>query len=117
MWGLATHPTRTEAVTVGDDCILRIWDVLRKAQKLSMELDCASRAVGYAPDGVRLCVGLGGRNMKQAHLQKDGGFLILDSRDLSIVHEGRDTKEWITEVRYTPDGTRLGAEAHARCYS
>ena len=42
----------------------------------------------------------------------DGGFLILDARDLSVVHEGRDSKEWITDIKYSPDGTTLAAGSH-----
>ncbi len=37
----------------------------------------------------------------------DGGFLILDARDLSVVHEGRDSREWITDIKYNLDGTVL----------
>ena len=37
----------------------------------------------------------------------DGGFLVLDARDLSVVHEGRDSREWITDIKYNLDGTVL----------
>ncbi len=37
----------------------------------------------------------------------DGGFLVLDSRDLSVVHEGRDSREFITDIKYNLDGTAL----------
>jgi microtubule-associated protein-like 6 len=39
LWGLATHPTREEFVTVGQDNVLAIWDVKTRKQKRFGKLD------------------------------------------------------------------------------
>ena len=75
-----------------------------------VELEGGARAIQYSPDGAKLAIGIGGTfgnrtgEGGKARLRKDGTFIILDSRDLSIIHEGRDSREWITDVKYTPDG-------------
>lgn len=108
VWGLDTHPTKSECVTVGDDQTVRVWSLSTRALVGSTDIDAAGRAIAYSPDAIRLAVGLGGKPLPASQKVKlDGGFLILDARDLSVVHEGRDSKEWISEIKYSPDGTTL----------
>lgn len=114
---LAAHPSRAEVVTVGDDATVRVWDVPTKVVKVSTQLESAARSVAYSPDGLRLAVGYGGATDPEGKRKKDGGFIVLDARDLSVNHEGRDTKESVTDIRFTPDGNTLGlASADHKIY-
>ena len=118
LWGLDTHPTRPEYATCGDDATVRVWDLPLRQVKSTRQLECSARSICYTPDGMKLAVGLGGRLIsRQARNRKDGGFLILDCRDLSTVHEGRDCKEWVTDIRFTPDGNTMAlASADSKIY-
>lgn len=118
LWGLDTHPTRPEYATCGDDAMVRVWDLPLRVHKTMRKLECSARAITYTPDGMKLAVGLGGRLIsRQARTRKDGGFIILDCRDLSTVHEGRDCKEWVTDIKFTPDGNTMGlASADGKIY-
>ena len=33
LWGLAAHPTRAEIATVGDDAVVRVWDIASRRTK------------------------------------------------------------------------------------
>ncbi len=119
---------------MGDDQTVRVWDLANKSLIGSTDLDAGGRAITYSPDAVRIAVGLGGKPVpvtqkvrprvrsvcvfESPHrrisprvcgcqIKMDGGFLILDSRDLSVVHEGRDSREWITDIKYNLDGSVL----------
>ena len=34
--------------------------------------------------------------------------MVLNSTTLEVMHEGKDSKQWISDIRYTPDGNTLG---------
>jgi microtubule-associated protein-like 6 len=115
--GLAVHPTKPEYVTVGDDMTVRRWDLLQRKQLDMVKLDCMARCVSYSPDGVLLVVGLGGNppGAKDKDVKCDGpvgGFKIMNAEDLSVVHEARDSRHWIVDAKFSPDGTRLGVASY-----
>ena len=57
--GIASHPTKDEFATAGDDATLRIWDTKQYAVTKSIKLDTPSRAVCYSADGKLMAIGFG----------------------------------------------------------
>ncbi|GMI46711.1 hypothetical protein TrCOL_g1657 [Triparma columacea] len=105
--GLAVHPMKAEYVTVGDDCSVRVWDIVTKHLINMRMLDTPARAVGYAPDGDFLVVGLGGEEGVTGLNKKDGAFVILNEADLTIVYEAKDAKAAVLDAKFAPNGDAL----------
>lgn len=36
-----------------------------------------------------------------------GQFYLLRGADLSVLHEGQDSRDWITDIKWSPDGSTL----------
>lgn len=106
LWCIGMHPTRDDYCTVGDDKTLRVWDIYQRRQQHVTFLDTVSRACTYSPDGAYIAVGLGGSITRGKH-KKDGTFLVFDASSMAVVHEARDTKQWITCILYSEDGLSL----------
>ena len=106
LWCVAAHPVRDDFCTVGDDKTLRIWDTYQRRQQHMTVLDTVSRACTYSPDGAYIAVGLGGSITRGKH-KKDGTFLVYEAASMTLLHEARDTKQWITCILYSPDGSSL----------
>eukprot|EP00941_MAST-03F_sp_MAST-3F-sp1_P000793 g793.t1 len=107
LFGLATHPENPQLfVTSGDDKTVRLWNTKSKSASSVVRLDTMSRCVTFKRDGTHVCVGLGG-NVGVGKQRKDGAFCVFDAQDLSLVHEGRPSKEWLTDIAYDNDGKRL----------
>lgn len=101
VWGLDTHPTQYECITVSDDRTLRVWDLAKFKLKKVKKLKKGGRAVAYSPDGVTVAVG-----------QNDGGLLILDAVSLEKVVGFKDRKEAISDIKFSPDGKFLAVGSH-----
>ena len=41
-----------------------------------------------------------------------GSFLIINTETMLVEHEGRDSREWITDVKYSPDGRMLAVASN-----
>mmetsp|Transcript_11841 Transcript_11841/g.21676 ORF Transcript_11841/g.21676 Transcript_11841/m.21676 type:complete len:2327 (-) Transcript_11841:669-7649(-) len=106
LWGLAMHPTKLEYCTVGDDQTVRIWDIQSRKLLRSHKLDTMARTCVYSPCGSKIAIGLGARTAR-GRQKKDGAYLILNEKDLMMVHEGRNSKQWITDIKYSGDGATL----------
>lgn len=111
VWGLAMHPVRKEFVTVGDDQTVRVWSIAHRRVLRQTRLDTIGRAIAYDPSGTKIVVGLGGR-VGRGRQKKDGAFVVLDEVDLKIVHEARDAKQWISDVKFSPDHNTLAIASH-----
>jgi hypothetical protein len=57
------------------------------------------RAVCWSPDGSMVAVGFGGRS-GHGRSRKDGAFVLLKAADLSAIHEGQDSRDWISEINW-----------------
>lgn len=73
-------------------------------------MDSPARAVAYKPDGTEICVGLGAGTGKANN--RDGAFVIFQpskdpTKDLAVVHEDRESQEWVRTICYSPDGRRM----------
>lgn len=68
--GICCNPSRPdEFATSGDDGSVRVWSISLKKCLRRVQLDAASRAIVFSPDGSRLIVGVGG---DPALTSKDG---------------------------------------------
>lgn len=102
--GLACHPTNPDVfVTAGDDKSIRMWDAERRRLTKRVQIDSMTRAVSFSPDGTMLGAGLGG-SVGRGRGKKDGAMIVLSTESLSIVHQVRDSRNWITETKFSPDG-------------
>ncbi len=101
--GLAVNPVNAdEFVTVGDDNTIRVWSLKHKRLVKKALVDCTARAVDYSSNGKLLIVGLGGK-ADGSRQRKDGAFLVLDAQTLKPKYEGRDSRHWLTDIRFSPD--------------
>jgi microtubule-associated protein-like 6 len=104
LWGLAPHPTKEDIfATSGDDGTVRVWSISQGRLLRKVQLDAPSRCITWSPTGRRLLVGLGGssRGLRQ---KKDGAFVLLDADTLDVLYEGRDSRHWLHDAKYSPDG-------------
>lgn len=103
--GLALHPKNTdEYLTVGDDGILRLWNFELKKCIRRSNIEVASRAIAWSPDGQHIAVGVGG---DPSMTTKDGALMILNGTTLDVVFEDRKAKLTITDLAYSPSGELL----------
>lgn len=121
VWGLAVRPVTaengpegTQYATVGDDGFLRIWSLEQHTQLLALDLHCVARACTYSPDGLYIAIGFGGGISKKAKVKEDGMVKILrfdrgpkGEIQLIQVSEIKEAKQWISVLRYSPDGSTL----------
>eukprot|EP01041_Mallomonas_annulata_P001147 gene1147-2216_t len=106
LWGLAVHPVKDVYCTVGDDCMLKVWDVFDHRVTAQIALEMPSRCCCYSPDGKHLAVGFGSPKRVSAR-QYDGKWVIYDTEDFQVIHEARDSNKWISEIKYSPNGNLL----------
>jgi WD40 repeat protein len=114
LYGLSTHPLRQECATVGDDKMLRMWDLNKHKQILSIALPDISRAVAFSPNGLLIAAGLGGTvsGVNRPIVREHAGQIAIVSymqNDLRIVYIAEECKFDITCVTFSPDGSRLYA--------
>lgn len=109
LYGLATHPTKDEFITSGDDATIRLWDTNACTQLRCIRMDSPSRTIAYSPDGRLVAVGFGasGRKNRSKSSSKDGAFVVLGANDLKMVHEGKDSNEAIKFVKFSNDSKIL----------
>lgn len=57
LWGLATHPSKEEFITIGQDNMLAIWDIKNRKQRQFGKLDCPGNVLAYTYDETKLAIG------------------------------------------------------------
>ncbi len=103
LWGLSVNPTREEFCTVGDDCLLKVWDIASRTSVTTVTLEMPARCCAYSPDGKRIAVGFGSPK-KIFDRQFDGKWIVIDTIDYQVSHEARDSNKWLREIKYSPNG-------------
>jgi len=112
LWGLAMHPTNEDLyATAGDDKTVRVWSISqKKAVAQSPKLSAGARALAWKPDGSEIAVGMGtGKGtgngawavLTVATCETSGAITLSESAS------GHEAKEWISDVKYSPDGSQL----------
>jgi WD40 repeat protein/Ca2+-binding EF-hand superfamily protein len=114
LWGLAIHPSKPEFCTVGDDMTVRVWDLPTRKLIRMTNIDTPARAVAYAPNGEKILIGLGD-DVKTVKKTKTGAFIVMNEADLTIIHETRDSKKWITDVKFSPNGSIIAVASSDHC--
>jgi WD40 repeat protein len=121
VWGLSVRPINefnysegSHYCTVGDDGCLWIWNADEHKPLACAALGGMARACAYSPDGLYVAVGYGGRlgNKKGKNIE-DGIVKVLRAEyksgkyDITQVAEIREAKQWISAIRFSPDGATL----------
>ena len=57
LWGLACHPKQDLYYTVGQDCMLAIWDIKSRRQIKFARLDCPADVLEFSHDATYLAIG------------------------------------------------------------
>lgn len=133
IWGLAVRPITEQNVdegvhyaTVGDDGYLRIWRLDTHSLILCLNLKAVARCCSYSPDGNYIAIGFGpgkggagGKNKKAGTKAKEDGAVKVIRIDptkagkdvytyaLTQVAEIKEAKQWISVVKFSPDGSTL----------
>jgi microtubule-associated protein-like 6 len=101
LWALACHPHKSEICTVGQDCMLALWDIPTRKQKAAVKVENSSMACSYSPDGTYIVIGC-----------ENGKIIIFDSGSLSVRLFKHDRTLAISTSNFTPDGRYLSVGAH-----
>lgn len=113
LWGLAVHPHQEEFCTVGDDKTLRVWAIGAHKCTRMLKLEDYARACCYSPNGHMIAIGLGG-DVGRGKRPKDGTVLVVQTQkpELDVVKELRDSEQWISDIKFSPNGELLAAASH-----
>jgi WD40 repeat protein len=98
---LDTHPSKLEAVTVGSDRTLRVYDLNLKSQIKLANLGFEATCIVYSPLGDTIAVGASNSS------PSDYKFAILSEESLSILHIARDNNSLVTVLKFSVDGEIL----------
>jgi WD40 repeat protein len=110
--GLSPHPYQSNLIcTVGDDKTIRIYDIVTKKQLKMCSLDAKGYCVTFSQDGNMLLVGYGSGVLGKEE-KKEGAYVLINSEDLTILHEARDSKMCLSSCGFTSDNERYAFTSH-----
>uniref|UniRef100_A0A8I3MWB5 EMAP like 2 n=1 Tax=Canis lupus familiaris TaxID=9615 RepID=A0A8I3MWB5_CANLF len=91
LWGLATHPSRAQFVTCGQDKLVHLWSAESHQPLWSRIIEDPARSAGFHPSGSVLAVGT-----------VTGRWLLLDTETHDLVAIHTDGNEQISVVSFSP---------------
>ncbi|CAG9325772.1 unnamed protein product [Blepharisma stoltei] len=100
LWGVCSHPTRLEFATLGQECMLAVWDVPTRKQKTCKKLEGPGGALAYSPNAAVLLAGL-----------ENGKVVILDGNSLAVKDTKFDRTKCITDIKFSPNGNTVAVGA------
>ena len=103
--GSAAHPLKEEFCTVGQDGVLRIWDIKQKQRVRSTDIKSPIQCVSYSQSGTFMVIGYGPDSSEKRNISKDGAFAIIQDSELTIVHEAKDSNSTILDGKF--EGQKL----------
>jgi WD40 repeat protein len=115
LWGLTLANDGDTVITTGDDETVRLWSISKRKMIRSTSIGMMARAVAMSPDGSTIAVGCGGRvgKIRTGYTGKDHGtIVVLSFPDLHEVARVKPSAQWISDVAFSPDGSRLAVAAH-----
>ena len=77
---------------------VHVWCAASRKLQRTVALGSKARCVGYSPDGGELAVGC-----------KNGGVHVLDAKSLIRLKWMKTLSEYVTDVKFSPDGELLAA--------
>ena len=105
------HPENPDIIATGGvDETVRIFDNDAKIMLSKVSLGGVVGALAWSPDGFLLAVGFGhAATAKAGSSDKatEGSFKVLNSKTLEVMYAGRDSKQGIACMSFSPDGTKL----------
>jgi WD40 repeat protein len=104
LWGLSAHPSAGEYCTVGDDSLIRIWNVEHNCSVRSKRLESPARCCVYSHDGEKIAVGTVSYSEQQEQTVK---VVILNSDSLETTSSISTIHSMVTGMKYSPDGKLL----------
>ncbi|RYG68267.1 hypothetical protein EON64_05565 [archaeon] len=110
--GLSCHPLQSNIFcTVGDDKSVRLFDCVERVQIKMCTMDSKAHCVDFSRDGRILLVGLGS-GVQGEEEKKEGGHVLINAEDLTILHEARDCNSVISDCKFSPDGEKYALSSH-----
>ena len=89
-----------------DDETVRVWDIQNHVVLRESDLGGVARAIQWSPDASMVAIGIGRGEKKSKGGVADGVMLVLHAETLDVLHEARDTMEWITDIKFSADGNK-----------
>jgi len=102
LWGLATHPSKTEMVTYGRDSMLAVWDMPTRRQKKYVKLDVPGDGLAISNNAQFLAVGM-----------QNGTFEAFQYESLTKIQSLRNRKgKAISVIKFSPNDEICAVGAH-----
>jgi len=107
VWAMAIRPTDfNRAVTADELGRLLVWDIeLKQLLKQCNTGEVPIRALDWSPDGHLIAAGFGSPLCSDK--KTTGSFNVINALTMEVMFQGRDSKSWVRDIRFSPDGESL----------